>query len=325
MKKYLYSVGIWAFGSCPDRFCESGYQESRNFKQKVDCASKVKGLDGIEVHYNGDFDKNNVKEIKKIIDDSGLKVSAINCEIFGDRVFRKGALISKNPEVRNKAINTIKEAAEMAKILKVSLINLWPGADGYDYPFQIDYIDQWDMFMEAIKDVVISQPDIKFSLEYKLREPRIRSALSTVGKALMIIQEIGVDNLGVTLDFGHSIMAKENPAESVAILQRYGKLFHTHINDNSRDWDDDLIIGTYHLWETLEFIYYLKKTEYSGWLGFDMSPARENQIKAVEYSIEMTNKLLAFAEKLETEEIQEALNNMDALASYKYMFDKFIK
>jgi len=114
MNKHKYSVGLWAFGSCSNRFCESGYQKQRTFAEKVNCASKVQGLEGIEIHYNGDFDKKNIKEAKKIIDDSGLKVSVINCETFGDKSFSKGAFISLNPKIRQNAINIVKETAEVS-------------------------------------------------------------------------------------------------------------------------------------------------------------------------------------------------------------------
>lgn len=60
--------------------------------------------------------------------------------------------------------------------------------------------------------------------------------------------------------------AYENPAETVALLKRYGdKLFHVHMNDNYRYWDDDMIVGSVHTIETLEFFYWLQRTGYDGW------------------------------------------------------------
>jgi len=44
-------------------------------------------------------------------------------------------------------------------------------------------------------------------------------------------------------------MAFENPAEAVYLLASSGKLYHTHFNDNYRDWDHDMIVGSVHLWE----------------------------------------------------------------------------
>lgn len=325
MKKYKYSVGVWAFGGCSDRFCEMGYQTPRSFKEKIEAASKVKGLEGVEIHYNGDFDEKNVEEIKKIIDDSGLKVSAINCETFGNRMFAKGALTSTDNKVRERAIEIVKNAGDMASYLGTSLVNVWPGADGFDYAFQVDYEKQWDLLINSIKEFTGAKPNVQFSLEYKIREPRIRSAISTAGVALSIANDVCADNLGVTVDFGHSIQCKENAAQAAAMLNKYNKLFHVHLNDNSRDWDDDLIVNTYHMWETLEFIYYLKKMDYKGWMGLDMSPARENQIEAVEYSIETIEKFLGYSELFDTEEFKAALHNTDALSAQRYIANKIFK
>lgn len=319
MEERKYSVGIWAYGNCCDRFCEEGYQRTKTFEEKVKLASETKGLHGIEVHHNGDFNLSNFKEAYNIISSSNLKVSAVNCNTFGAKEFWKGALTARDKSTRAQAIDIVKKAAEVAEYMGASVVNLWPGADGYDYSFQIDYNKYLDLMLNALKEIAREYPNTKFSLEYKIREPRIRSAITTVDRALTLINEIKKDNLGVTVDFGHSLQARENPAEAAVVASRYNKLFHVHLNDNSRDWDDDLIIGTYHLWETLEFVYYLKKMGYKGWLGFDMSPARENQVEAVEYSISTMERYFNIIEQFDEEIIQKAFYSCDALEARKYI------
>jgi len=49
--------------------------------------------------------------------------------------------------------------------------------------------------------------------------------------------------MGVLIDIRHSYMAFENPAEGVYLLASSGKLYHTHFNDNYRDWNHDMIVG----------------------------------------------------------------------------------
>ncbi len=311
-----YSVGIWAYGGCNDRFCEMGYQESKSFAEKVALASKTEKLSGIEVHYNGDFADNDLEKAKSVIQNSRLEVAVVNCEIFGDRKFRKGALTSTNPEIRGDAIEIVKKAGKVAKELGAHIVNIWPGADGYDYPFQFDYEKEIDLMIEAIKEIGRELPDVKFSIEYKIKEPRIRSTIGTAAKAVALIQEAGVDNFGVTMDFGHSMVARENPAEASTFLNRYNMLSHIHLNDNSRDWDDDLIVNTYHFWETLEMIYYLKKLNYQGWIGLDMSPKREDQISAVTYSIDTIERMFKYIENIDEEELLIALNEQDVLKAH---------
>lgn len=317
MSDRKYSVGIWAYGSCGDRFSENGYQKNRSFKEKLDLAAETKNLSGIEVHYNGDFNDDNFAEAKKMIEASGLKVAAVNCETFGDKKFRKGALTSTDPEIRKDAVEIVKRAGEIAGELNAAVVNLWPGADGYDYSFQLDYEKEIDLMVQSIKEISKANPDIKYSLEYKIKEPRIRSTIGTAAKAAALIKEAEADNFGVTMDFGHSMVARENPAEASAFLNRYNLLSHVHLNDNSRDWDDDLIVNTYHFWETLELVYYLKKLDYSGWIGLDMSPKREDQIEAVAYSIESLERMFEYIEKIDEKKLLEALQEQNVLKAHK--------
>ncbi len=64
-----------------------------------------------------------------------------------------------------------------------------------------------------------------------------------------------MENVGVTVDVGHALVAGENVAEAVYRLIRAGKLFHMHFNDNYTAWDDDMIVGSVH---TVAFIEWLR-------------------------------------------------------------------
>lgn len=316
MTKRKYSVGVWAYGGCGDRFCEMGYQECKSFAEKVVLASKTENVSGIEVHYNGDFADDDLAGAKSLIKESGLEVAAVNCEIFGNRKFRKGALTSTDPKIRKDALEIVKRAGEVANELGADVVNIWPGADGYDYPFQFDYEKEIDLMVEAIKEIGKELPNTKFSLEYKIKEPRIRSTIGTAAKAATLIKDAGVENFGVTMDFGHSLVARENPAEAMTFLDRYNMLYHIHLNDNSRDWDDDLIVNTYHFWETLETVYYLKKLNYKGWIGLDMSPKRENQVDAVAYSINALERMFKYIEKIDESQLLRALQEQNVLLAH---------
>ena len=62
----------------------------------------------------------------------------------------------------------------------------------------------------------------------------------------------------------------------MALLKSFGdKLYHVHMNDNYRLWDDDMMLGSAHLSENLEFFSWLKRTEYDGWVSIDQFPYRE--------------------------------------------------
>ena len=79
-------------------------------------------------------------------------------------------------------------------------------------------------------------PNTTFAIEYKLKEPRTRLLWSTATATLVNIEDTGVDNLGVVIDFGHSLFAKENPAEALHLLHARGRLVDIELDDNYREW-----------------------------------------------------------------------------------------
>ena len=87
----------------------------------------------------------------------------------------KGAFTAKDPSTRAQALEETFAAAEMARTLGCTLINLWPGQDGYDYPLQSDYVKERQWTIEAVTAAAKAYPDIRFSLEYKPKEPRTHS------------------------------------------------------------------------------------------------------------------------------------------------------
>ena len=142
----------------------------------------------------------------------------------------------------------------------------------------------------------------------------MRCYISGVNSTLLLVHEVNEPNCGVTLDFGHAIQAQENPAESVALLKKYGdKLFHVHVNDNYGLWDDDLITGMVHLPEYLEFLYWLKRTNYDGWFSFDQYTYREDGRDALQEGVYWLKKLKDKAESISEETMREIYSSGKAV------------
>jgi len=138
-----------------------------------------------------------------------------------------------------------------------------------------------------------------------------RTFVPTARKALYLAKECG-SNVGVVIDFGHSLMAKEKPAESVVLLQMNNKLSNVHLNDAYGDWDDDLIAVSVHLQETLEFMYYLDLMKYDGWIGLDIFPFRMDGRKATELCIKNLQSLERVLDRIDREELKKAMFSLDA-------------
>ena len=86
-----------------------------------------------------------IKKIKDELDKVNLEVIGITPEIY-TKEFRKGAFTNPDPGIRNKAHELITEACEAVWFFNAAYVKLWPGQDGWDYPFQVDH---WN-FMEKL-------------------------------------------------------------------------------------------------------------------------------------------------------------------------------
>jgi xylose isomerase len=249
-------------------------------------AASIEGVSGVELVGTWDIRPDNVDDMAAQLSDVGLKCASIIPDHFSQAIWGKGAFISLDKDVRCKAVHATLETCEMAQKLGCDLINIWNGQDGYDYPLQANYQQARDWLRDGILTCAQQFPNIRFALEYKMKEPRTHSYLARMADTLLVCDEVGKDNVGVTIDVGHSFVAYENVAEAVVLAKRAGdKLFHLHFNDNYRAWDDDMIVGSVHTVEYIELLYWLDRTGYTGWYSMDQYPYREDGKRALSESV----------------------------------------
>lgn len=314
------SVILGNVGSCTDRFSKDGYSEGFSQEALFDRVASIDGLHGVEVVWTDNMGPEEVKRVKANLERTGLKLVSIIPDHFAARKWGKGAFVSKDPQLRKEAVETTKKLMDIACELGCDLINLWPGQDGYDYPLQGDYVQERTWLEEGIRECCDYRQDVRISLEYKLKEPRNFSYLSNVSNTVLITREVGHDHCGVTLDYGHAQYAYENPAESVAMLKKYGdKLFHVHINDNYGFWDDDLMTGAVHTIPYIEFFYWLKRTHYNGWISIDQYPYREDSQEAARESMEWIQTFVNLVNQLDEEQLEALLKQGNAVETSKFM------
>ncbi|MBC7328578.1 sugar phosphate isomerase/epimerase, partial [bacterium] len=149
-------------------------------------------------------------------------------------------------------------------------------------------------------------------LEYKPYEPRCKSFVDGIGTSLAIIAAVGAKNLGINIDLGHALMGGENLAAAASLALKQGKLFHLHLNDAWKRFDDDLIYASVHLLEHLELLFWLDRMGYNGWYSFDLFPYREDPKLATERSLENFHKLREMLRKLDEKALFEAIQASDA-------------
>ena len=174
---------------------------------------------------------------------------------------------------------------DVAADMGIDVVNLWLGQDGFDYVFEADYAADWGRLIQALRVCAEYRPDVRLALEYKVSEPRMKCYLGNAGTALSVCLMTGYPNVGVTLDIGHSFNAGENPAAVVALLALHNRLFHVHINDNYGVVDDDMPAGSVHWPQWFEFVHWLNKVNYDGWISVDIYPYRDDPQDACAASV----------------------------------------
>jgi xylose isomerase len=311
-----YSIILGNLGNTCDRFLSSGYKTQPTKAEMIRQAAAIPGVRGVELVGTWDVTRENVEEMGELLAKHALACVSIIPDHFSQQRWGKGAFTSKDPAIRAQAYEETCAAAEMARTLKCPLINLWPGQDGYDYVFQSNYLEDRRRTIEAVAAAARAYPDIKFSLEYKPKEPRTHSTWAHAADTLLVAKETGQPNVGVTIDTGHSLVGGENVAESAVILSDYGRrLFHMHFNDNYRGWDDDMIVGSVHFIEFLELLFWLREVGYDGWFSMDQYPYREDGQGALRNSVEFLNGLEAMLEGTAMDEIRSLIAEGDAVKS----------
>jgi len=319
MFKPNISVILSNVGSCSDRY-NPAYSKPFTKEQLFERVKSIEGVTGVELIGDSHITLDNTDEINQLLRDSGLQAVSIIPDHFSKEKFTMGAFTNKDAGIRREAVDLTKQMIDAAVKINCPLISLWPGQDGYDYPFQGDFIKERTWFEEGVAECCDYNKDIKIAIEYKPKEPRTRSYPSNVYSTLLMVNEIGRENCGVTIDFGHGLMGYENVAESVAVLKKYGdKLFHLHMNDNYTLWDDDMIVGTIHTIPFIEFFYWVKKTGYNNWISTDQYPYREDGRDAVNESVRWMETFINVVNKLDDNKIEELLSSGNACEISKYM------
>ena len=246
-----FSTGIWLFSGTPDPYCVDGYREPVKIQEALAAITKVKSITAVEIRQSDVTPEMPVKELRRIIKDSGLACSAVSATLAQSRRFALAAFAHQHQKTRNSAIDEGRKAVDMARAMGATEVTLRLYSDGFDYPFHVDYTTQWNTIISSIKTIAkYASPDVNVAIAYKPREPRKYLTIASVGKALSMCQEIAMKNVGVGMNFSHALMAGENPGESIAFLARATKLFQVYWSDCTGLWDDMLVPGGIHLWET---------------------------------------------------------------------------
>jgi xylose isomerase len=313
--KLKHSVMVPLMGRQADRFHE--YQSARSLEERLAMVQRVQAVDGIEVVYPHDLAE--LERAVTLIQGSGLPVSAVNLNVKSAPKWQTGSFTARDPDLRADAVTDLKRAMDLAAELGAWMVSCCPLIDGHNYAFQADYLEQWRWLREGIAEAASHRTDVKISLEYKLNESRNFCILGDMGRTLYLCERIGAPNVGVTMDVGHALMAKETPAEVMCLAAQAGRLFYVHFNDNGREWDWDMLPGSVNLWDLIEMVFYLDRLNWEGWLAYDVSTRNGDPVEMMEATISIMDAAQELVAKLGRERLRHFVEEGLPARAFSYL------
>src|SRR5438477_7240245 len=221
-----------------------------------------------------------LRDVKKVMADTGIKATMATTNLFYRPVFKDGAFTSTDPAVRALATQKVINCLDIAADLGTQVFVFWGGREGVEVDASKDPVEAGQWFREALnflcEYVLANDYDIKFSIEPKPNEPRGDLYLPTVGSVLAFIATVDHPEMcGINPETAHIKMAGLNPYHEFAQALDAGKVLEVQRNGQTPlRFDQDSSFGSDDLKEAFFTTKLLLDHNYTGTIGFDCHPYR---------------------------------------------------
>jgi len=231
--------------------------------------------------------ENILKDFRKALEDTGLKVPMATTNLFHDPIFKDGAFTSNDAEVRAYALQKTMQAIDLGVSLGAAIFVFWGGREGVETDAAKDPLEAIKRTRNAMNylcEYVLDQGyDLKFALEAKPNEPRGDMYNATTGHMLAFIETLAhPEMVGVNPEVAHEHMAGLNFTHAVAQAIDAGKLFHIDLNDQAFGrYDQDFRFGSVNLKRSFFLVKLLEDSGYAGSRHFDAHAYRTEDYEGV--------------------------------------------
>ncbi|HWC00416.1 MAG TPA: TIM barrel protein, partial [Bryobacteraceae bacterium] len=238
----------WGFANTGTRFGK--FQQAAaatSTAEKFSDAGQVHKFTGccptVAVHVLWDFPRGKASagEVARMAEENGVRIGAINPNVFQDQIYKHGSLGNPDPEIRAAALQHILDCIEIATVVGSRDISLW-FADGSSYPGTANIRHRRQWFIEGLAEAHRHlTPNQRMLVEYKPFEPAFyHTDIADWGMSLLMSRAAG-PQARVLVDTGHHYQA-QNIEQIVTWLLAENMLGGFHFNDR-RYADDDLTMG----------------------------------------------------------------------------------
>jgi len=331
VKNFKVEVPSWGFSDSGTRFHVFQIPgAARNAFERIEDAAQVdkytKAVSAVAIHIPWDR-VDNWKDLVRFARDKGLKLGAVNPNLFQDEDYKFGSLTNLDDKKRAKAIDHVLECIDIMRSVESKVLSLWL-PDGTDYPGQGDFAKRQSLLIDSLKKIYSAMTnDMTLLIEYKFFEPAFyHTDTADWGIAYALSKDLG-DRAKVIIDLGHHAQGT-NIEYIVSILSSRAKLGGFHFN--SRKYaDDDLTVGSVNLYELFLIFVELNKffdlsSDKKPALVIDQSAAMKPKIQATIQSVEALQIAYLKSLLVDTKALETAQLKNDIVLSEEIIKDAFL-
>jgi L-rhamnose isomerase / sugar isomerase len=317
----------WGYGNSGTRFKVFAQQGvPRDPFEKLADAAEVHRHTGVcpSVAIHIPWDRvDDYGELEEYADSLGMKIGAVNPNLFQEEDYKLGSVCNPDAGVRRKATDHLIECVEVAGEVGSDILSLW-FADGTNYAGQDSFIERRHRMQECLSEAYGAMPEnMRMLLEYKFFEPAFyHTDLADWGTALTMCQKLG-DRAQVLVDLGHHAQGV-NVEHIVALLLDEGRLGGFHFN-NRKYADDDLIVGSVNPFELFLIYAELVEAEETTRIDYMIDQAHNIEPKIEAMILSVTNLQDAYAKAILVDrmKLEEARRSGDVLLAHRLLLDAY--
>ena len=338
LKTQKIETPSWGYANSGTRFKNFPWPgAARTTREKIDDAAVVHKMTGIApsvaVHIPWDEPEDgDYTALCQYAETRGIKIGAVNPNVFQDDEYRLGSLGNPNLASREMALDHLLACCEIMTKVKSNILSLW-FADGTNYPGQDSLRGRKKRFEAGLAKVYQHLPKgSRMLIEYKFFEPAFCTTdIPDWGTAYAFSLKLG-EAAQVLVDLGHHAQGV-NIEQIVAFLLDEGKLGGFHFN-NRKYADDDLIVGSVNPYE-LFLIYHeltsaalgadepTKSTAEKTAYMIDQSHNIEGKVAPMILSVMNCQEAYAKSLLVPRKALSNAQNNGDVLRGHQILTDTY--
>jgi L-rhamnose isomerase/sugar isomerase len=267
LDSFKIELPSWGFANTGTRFGKFVQAAAATTtEEKLADAGQVHKLTGccptVAVHVLWDYPEGtkSVNEVNAAAAKYGVKIGAINPNVFQDQCYKHGSFGNPDAAIRQAALQHVFDSIEIMNAGGSRDLSLW-FADGASFPGSQDIRRRKQSFIDCLKAVHARLADGKRMLiEYKPFEPySYFTDIADWGMSYIFSKHAG-PKAKVLVDTGHHYLS-QNIEQIVAWLLSEDMLGGFHFNDR-RYADDDLTMGSIDPYQIFRIFYEIAHFEW---------------------------------------------------------------